>query len=43
MVCRNDNGLKEQGQDDYLNQHSVLLTLPTYISPGCLNVRSMLC
>ena len=24
---------KEQGQDDYLNQQSVLVTLPTYISP----------
>ena len=24
---------KQQGQDDYLNQRSVLLTLPAYISP----------
>ena len=24
---------KEQGQDDYLNQHSILLTLPAYKSP----------
>ena len=24
---------KEQGQGDYFNQQSILLTLPTYISP----------
>ena len=24
---------KEQGQDDYFNQQSILLTLPAYISP----------
>ena len=24
---------KEQGQDDYSNQQSILLTLPAYISP----------
>ena len=31
-TCRNDNGLKEQGQDDYFSQLSILLTCyqPTY-------------
>ena len=24
---------KEQGQDDYFNQQSILLTLPAYVSP----------
>ena len=24
---------KDQGQDDYFNQQSILLTLPAYISP----------
>ena len=28
---------KEQGQDDYFNQQSILLTLPAYISPLILS------
>ena len=32
VLCRNDNGLKEQGQDDHFSQQSILLTyLPAYI------------
>ena len=42
---------KEQGQDDYFNQQSILFTLQAYVSatdrqPGLVlagNVRSMLC
>ena len=25
QLCRNENGLKEQGQDDYFSQQSILL------------------